>query len=245
MYEGSQMLHNVKATLNVFHGACEMKCRYCIIHRNKNPKKKVVFSHSRLSTSLDFTDIKVKNKKEMIFVGNSTDMFAPSIDVKKIQKVINMCNRYHEAFIFLTKNPEKYHSVNFNFAKMILGVTIETNRYYPEIMCKAPTPKSRTEYMALDHDPFFHKKDRLMKKGINRRTEPRKVIVIEPVMDFDTEPFIDMIKDINPVYIYIGANTASDVQLPEPSPEKLKDFILKLKDSGFKVHKKSNLERLL
>jgi len=66
----------------------------------------------------------------------------------------------------------------------------------------------------------------------------RKVITIEPIMDFD-HWFFDMITYVNPEYVWIGYNSKpKDVQLPEPPLEKTKYLIDKLRAFGIEVRGK-------
>ena len=72
----------------------------------------------------------------------------------------------------------------------------------------------------------------------------RKMITVEPVMDFDIDIFLQWIRTINPEQVNIGADSGGN-NLPEPSPEKLRKFIQALQAGGTKVHVKDNLKRLL
>ena len=47
---------------------------------------------------------------------------------------------------------------------------------------------------------------------------------IEPILDFDLDIFVQMLKEINPSYISIGADSKNH-NLPEPSKEKIKELI--------------------
>jgi hypothetical protein len=62
-------------------------------------------------------------------------------------------------------------------------------------------------------------------------------------MDFDLKPMIDMVADIEPEWVNIGANTNHKIKLPEPSAEKIEDFIAALKEIT-EVKIKPNLNRL-
>ena len=55
---------------------------------------------------------------------------------------------------------------------------------------------------------------------------PRKALTIEPVMDFDLEPFLKWIIDLDPEYVWLGFNSRpKHVVLPEPSYEKVLELI--------------------
>lgn len=106
-------------------------------------------------------------------------------------------------------------------SNVILVTTLETNRDEGyEKISKAPKPSERyKDFLALKY--------------------PRKVVTIEPVMEFDLMVFIAMIGRINPEYVWIGYNSKPKaVQLPEPSKEKLKRFIKELRATGIEVRGK-------
>ena len=68
--------------------------------------------------------------------------------------------------------------------------------------------------------------------------------VSQVTTQFDLKQFVGMIKEINPEYVSIGANSNPKVKLPEPSPEKLKALIKELRKFT-EVKLKDNLKRLL
>ncbi|MFX1295603.1 MAG: hypothetical protein ACFFD2_12230, partial [Promethearchaeota archaeon] len=68
-------------------------------------------------------------------------------------------------------------------------------------------------------------------------------ITIEPIMDFDLNKFVQLIKVSYPKQINIGADSGNN-HLPEPSKEKILELISELKKFTI-VHKKKNLNRLL
>ncbi|MEE4259670.1 MAG: hypothetical protein V2I62_07925 [Bacteroidales bacterium] len=68
---------------------------------------------------------------------------------------------------------------------------------------------------------------------------PRKVVTIEPVMDFDLDVFTNWITNIAPEYVWLGFNSKPDqVQLPEPSDWKLIALTQALKEAGIQVNGK-------
>ncbi len=48
--------------------------------------------------------------------------------------------------------------------------------------------------------------------------EHEVMVTIEPIMDFDLEPFVEMIKNTKPKFVNIGADSKGH-NLPEPSSE--------------------------
>jgi len=71
----------------------------------------------------------------------------------------------------------------------------------------------------------------------------RKMVGIEPVMDFDPQPLLAWIRAIAPEFVSIGADSKK-CDLPEPSATRLIGFINALR-SLTEVRTKSNLNRLL
>lgn len=57
---------------------------------------------------------------------------------------------------------------------------------------------------------------------------PKKMLAIEPIMDFDLEPFIEAIKLVKPQFVYIGYDNYN-CHLPEPSLSKTQELICQLR----------------
>ena len=179
------------------------------------PQKDLWFDESELKTDL--------GKGNFIFIGSSTDMFAENVPSIWINKILEHCNKYPEnTYLFQSKNPDNFF--NFEFPdKTILGTTMETN--WNLVGCKAPSPRDRAEAMAQLEDY-------------------EKMITIEPIVDFDTDYFIDLIKMAKPKWVNIGADSNSKLTLKEPSKEKVLKLIDELKKFT-EVRNKENLKRLL
>ncbi|MEM2498062.1 MAG: hypothetical protein QXR81_06805 [Candidatus Nezhaarchaeales archaeon] len=100
--------------------------------------------------------------------------------------------------------------------------TLETNRDEGySLISKAPPPTERhRKFVEVNH--------------------PRKVITAEPLLDFDVEPFFEMITEAEPELVWIGYNSRPGrVKLPEPSLSKTKTLIELLRKSGVEVRGKS------
>ena len=67
-------------------------------------------------------------------------------------------------------------------------------------------------------------------------------ITIEPIMDFDLDRFVSLLKTGKPTQINIGADTCGN-KLPEPEPGKVLQLIEKINEFTT-IHYKSNLKRL-
>ena len=70
----------------------------------------------------------------------------------------------------------------------------------------------------------------------------QKMISIEPIMDFDLVEFTEWLKEINPDFVSIGADSKNH-SLPEPGPDKIGALIKEL-NRFTQVIIKENLKRL-
>lgn len=198
-------------TWNTVKGECYHDCSYCYMKRwgKLNP---VRFDESELKTDL--------GSGNFIFVGSSCDMWAKNISDEWIYKTLTHCNKYDNHYLFQTKNPLNLWKVLTRNSSVC--VTLESNRYYPEIMRECPTPAQRVEQIKLIRYPIH--------------------ITIEPILDFDLGVFVEMIKQCNPQQVNIGADSGKN-NLPEPPYEKILELINKL-ESFTVVHTGQNLKRL-
>jgi protein gp37 len=156
----------------------------------------------------------------VIFPGSSTDIFHPAIPDQWLETVLNHCRKFPNRYWFQTKNPGRMK--DFSFPEYTtLAVTIESNR--PYLGSRAEEPIRRAAEFAWVH-------------------AVRKAINIEPVMDFDTEDFLLLIRNTGSKTVIIGAGTKT--QHPEPDPGKLTEFIAKL-ETRFEVIRKPNLKRII
>ncbi len=161
------------------------------------------------------TDLGIGN---FIFVGSSCDMFADDVKGEWILKVLDYCRKFDNTYLFQTKKPKNMKKYMSIFPKKtIWGTTIESNRDYK--VSKASIP-----------DRFFIS------------FFPRRMITIEPIMDFDLEMFVALIRGVNPEWVNIGADSKGH-NLKEPSWEKVQELIKEL-EKFTKVNLKSNLNRL-
>ncbi len=145
-----------------------------------------------------------------IFVSDMGDMWGDWVPRGWIERVLEAVRSKPRArFFFLTKNPKRYLEFEDRFSdNVVLGATIESNRDYG--LTRAPTPRERYEAMVnLDWEV--------------------KVVVIEPILDFDEE-FIDWIFDISPIMVYVGYDNYGN-NLPEPKMAKTKILLEALNET--------------
>lgn len=210
----------VTHTWNTVKGRCPHDCSYCYMKR-WGELKEMRFDEKELKTDL--------GKGNVIFVGSSCDMFAENIPGEWIEKTFRHCWEHENGYFFQTKNPERFASLYpHGFPPdSRLCTTIETNRWMPEIMRMSPPPRQRADAM---HDL----------NAWNYRFET--YVTIEPIMDFDLDPMVELIKRCNPEQVNIGADSGNN-GLPEPQFEKVLELVERLK--GFTtIAKKKNLDRL-
>src|SRR3990167_5227085 len=93
------------------------------------------------------------------------------------------------------------------------------------------------------HGQIIHMFSR-SKAALNfRRINCQFFVTIEPIMVFDLEEFAGRIRDIDPIFVNIGADSKGH-NLPEPSWEEVRALIDKIREAGIEVRLKKNLNRL-
>lgn len=216
----------VTHTWSVLRGRCPHRCSYCYVNAmalrfpsmRERATGPLCLDQSALETKL--------GAGRTIFVEHLNDLFADLVDPGIILQVLAVCRMYPgNTYVFQTKNPKHYRDfLGALPANHILGTTIETNRDYSESI--APRPVHRAEAM---------------------RMLPRNATVfvtIEPILDFDLDPFVSLLQSIHPNWVNIGADSKGR-GLSEPSPERVKILIARLQSAGIEVRQKSNLTRLV
>lgn len=114
-------------------------------------------------------------------------------------------------FLLQSKNPSVFANYRFP-GNVLLGTTIETNRdSLYEGISKAPFPSQRYRAMLeLEH--------------------PRKIVTVEPVLDFNVEVLESWVRSIGPEAVYIGYDSKRNY-LPEPESYKVKALMKKLAET--------------
>jgi len=142
-----------------------------------------------------------------VFVcGNADISFASPAYVRRIVEAIRADNEKYEkrgdkpakTFYIQTKRPAFLAPFLYSLPEnVVLLTTLETNRDegYGRV-AKAPKPSERhAQFKALDY--------------------PRKIVTIEPVMDFDTDVFAKWIVQLKPEAVWLGYNSQETaVMLP-------------------------------
>lgn len=217
----------VTHTANPIKGLCPHECSYCYM--------KDIFKRYGHDTTLrlDPNELKINyGSGKFIFLGTSTDMFAQPVESAWIKQVLDHCAKYDCKYLLQTKNPARFfeflnHPLMQDKNKVVLATTIETNRDVSTISL-APSIDDRVNVMA-----------QLSKQGY------AVMVTMEPIMDFDHDAVINILKTIQAVQVNIGANTNRTVKLPEPDKNKLNLLIDELRTFVPVVKLKTNLDRLL
>jgi DNA repair photolyase len=207
----------VTHTVNTVRGACPHNCVYCYMKRWNLPE--LHFVKAELKTDL--------GKGNCIFIGSGCDMFANDVCDDWIIETLKWASKFNNNYLVQTKNPSRF----MNFLEMMkpsqftLCTTIETNRHIPEIMSESPSPEERSSWMAKIPNAY------------------RKMVTVEPVIDFSLKELSYQILSCSPKQVNIGADSGNN-GLPEPSSEKIRELITVL-SRYTEVHKKPNLKRIL
>lgn len=214
------MYEFVTHTWNTVKGECHHDCSYCYMKRwgKLNPAR---FDAKELKTDL--------GDDNFIFVGSGNDLFSACIPDGWIDKTLEHCDRFHNKYLFQTKNPVRfkewmYHPVIRE--RSVLCTTIETNRHYPDIMKNSPNP--------------LHRAFNIFE--ISKQVDT--YITTEPIMDFDLPAFFLLLTQCKAKQINIGADSGGH-NLPEPSAEKVISLIKLLRDAGENIVLKPNIQRII
>ena len=216
----------VTHTWNPIKGVCYHQCRYCYMNvlRPKNYECAPVMVDNEFEIDL--------NVGKVIFVGDGIDMFAENVPDEWILRVLEHCAGFNDqragqkkiVFLFQSKNPSRFlqfldHRV---FKHAIIGTTIETNRYYPEIMVNSPKIEERANAMKLIAEKGFY-----------------TMVTAEPLLAFDKTELVEIVRQCNPRFVNIGRNSERKISLPEPTSIQVKELIAELREIT-KVIIKSN-----
>ena len=199
-------------TWNPIKGKCLHNCSYCYM--------KQIAPHSNPPRIAEYEFKTNLGRGNFIFIGSSTDMFAEDIPSQWITRVLDYCKLQHDAgnknaFLLQSKNPKRFlefidHPIT---KRCVLATTIESNRFYPEIMCNAPQIEERVDAM-----------EELARLGFTT------MVTAEPLLKFDLDKMVEYIKRCHPKKVNIGKNSCKGILLPEPSKEEVKQLIDGLAD---------------
>lgn len=216
---------------------CEHNCIYCKPSFQAQLKRRKKHCLDCYNFNVHYhperlTRIPTSAKNIFVFAHGDFAFYDPYFVRDVISQLIMYIRKHPDHQIFLqTKNPVHFYTYISNLLpikeNVIFLTTLETNRGngYRKIS-NAPLPLVR----------FLYFKEVPWK---------RKIVTLEPLMDFDIKSLIFMIQGVDPERIYLGLNSRpKQVQLPEPSEEKFWEFYnILTKDLGYEVVLK-NIERV-
>ena len=209
-----------KAQYNPFAG-CKHECGYCPSSfqaqlkrwAKKNCKQCYTFEPHMHETRLD-APLPQTGFMQFIFTCANGDVaFCPTEDLERI--VGRIKSEPDKTFLIQSKDPKTFNRLQFP-QNAILGTTIETNRddIYGETS-KAPKPSQRyRDFLTVNH--------------------PKKMVTIEPVIEFDLDVLVEWITEINPVMVWLGYDSKKN-NLPEPDLSKVRDLHWELARKGYVV----------
>ncbi len=218
-----KMFSIVTSTWNPISG-CLYDCRYCWAKSLALTKLKTAKRYANgFKPSFNTSEFRVNfGRGDLVFVADMGDMFAPFIPDRWIKQVLDHIRQFPEAdFLFMTKNPKRYlELLPFIPQNTILGTTIETDMNSLIVEGKvsfAPPPSERAEAMKLlDWD--------------------RKIVSIEPILQFNFDVIIKWIAEIDPFIVYVGYDNYG-CHLHEPSIQQTFELLHKLSETALVIKK--------
>jgi protein gp37 len=207
----------VDARWNPVKGKCLYQCSYCYVGRWGQMQNPIHLDSRELRRNL--------GGNNFIFVCSGCDLFHPFVPWDFITEVFRIAReKYPEnTYLWHTKNPARAIDIPMCQypKKSVLCVTMESNWYFQNI---SEAPRCFDRVKAL------------------KKYAGRKMITIEPIIDFHLRTFSRDILACEPEQVNIGADSGNNY-LPEPSPEKIAALIEILRPHT-RVHLKKNLARI-
>ncbi len=223
-------------------GECPHRCAPCYVSQKIAPMIKRTSGNDKyygeprliekeMNTSLHIPEGDREDK--VIFVESCGDLFAMVDGVGltdyDIKRVLAKCNRNPEnRYLLQTRNVSRMKNfVNEFPPRVLLGTTIDSDRQM-YASC-APPPRIRKHHIQELREMGFP-----------------VMVSIEPVCEFNMRVMVEWLRDIQPEFVSIGADSQGaleELDVPEPSYGKvmqLRALIAPLTE----VRLKSNLDRL-
>jgi hypothetical protein len=223
----SNMYDDVK-TWNPYRG-CLFDCLYCQPSFQRQAKRQkhrcmqcYTFEPHTHPERLD----KIPSAKTIFVAGNGDISHCDPEFTRHILASIDAKRRDYQEFYLQSKRPEYFNAFLPLPEYYIMVATLETNRDAGyETISKAPPPTQRhQQFKALNHG--------------------RKILTIEPIMAFDLEPFLEMIRVVEPEVIWIGLNSRPRaVSLPEPTPEEFDALLAGITQMGIPFKRKTAFDK--
>jgi len=217
----SKMFDIVSETWNPITG-CPHNCIYCWARKWAETKLKNTERYKNgFISRINEDEFSRRFNGGIVFVSDMGDMFAETVPDDWIVRVLDHVRNFPTTkFLFLTKNPRRYHEFLDLFpGNSMLGATVETDDdSLATEVSKAPPPSDRLEAM------YLLKWD-------------KKFISIEPIMEF-TDYFPLRIAEIKPLMVFVGYDNYRN-RLPEPSLQRTMWLMNELERRGIEVRRKT------
>lgn len=214
-------------TWNPFKG-CRFDCVYCVRSFQRQSKRQKNLCQDCYNYTPHCHEdrlSKIPSAKIIFVCGNADVAFCPPEFLRKVILRIAEHNSHapDKTYYLQSKRPACFEPFLTELPpNVILLTTLETNRDTGyEKVSKAPPPSVRyRQFRALEYS--------------------RKVVTIEPVLDFDLAAFAEWISGIRPEYVWLGFNSKPEsVTLPEPTEEKVQRLANRLQAAGIEVRGKT------
>lgn len=153
-------------------------------------------------------------KDDFVFVCDMCDLFGNWVPKEMIQRILDYIEGSPATFLLLTKNPMRYMEFKLPL-NAVAGATIETD--YETMLAGAPQRWERASAMG--------------------RLNHRKMISIEPIMDFGPL-FASVIALIKPEFVAVGYDNYG-CGMREPTLAQTEQLIGELEGEGIKVYRKT------
>lgn len=218
-------------TWNPFVG-CLFNCDYCELSFKRQLKRvsRNIGCHLCYTYEPHYHEERLRKipSKPNVFVAGTGDISFcdPNFVIRIFEAIEKHKPRMEKTYLFQTKNPVWFNNhlqwFKDNKDKVILTTTLETTAFTKHIS-KAPSTRIRFgDFYDLDY--------------------PRKVVTIEPVIDFDINEFsywMGLLQEQgNLEYVWFGFDSKT-VRLRDPSIHKAQNFVDGLKSLGIEVRGKS------
>lgn len=231
--KSSGQMNDFCDTWSPFGGLCPYQCKFCYVENKIAPwLNRMAEGSGRVPKYIGEPYLVIKEldtvlrSDKMIGVQLLGDMWHPDIASMDISRVLEVCRKHegkNQGYWFPTKNPARFNEFLDEIPKnSVLGVSLESD--IDHLVTRAPAPRDRFE-------------------AFKRTQWDRKMVSIEPILEFRGLEFLRMIRSLAPEFVVIGADSIQAFPLDEPVQAKLIHFIQELK-LFTKVIEKPNLDRL-
>jgi len=199
-----------------FYVGCSHGCRYCV------PSFQAQMKRQRKRCGLCYEYVPHPHLERLsrppprtpdgsfIFFPSASDWAFIPADIA--EAAYRYMEKWHDrTFLIQTKDPGHLPLVSIP-ENGIHGTTLETNRSTTEVS-KAPSTAARAYTLSC--------------------WQARRMVTVEPIMDFDLMEFAAMIVRLEPWRVYVGYDSHPQVnQLPEPPLEKTMALVENLRERG-------------